>query len=179
MTPPAAPERDKNPRFPSEIISHGLWLYDRFPLSYRDVQELWCERGLDVPHEAIRQWCLTCGQDYANQLKHRRAQPGDTWPVDEVCLTINGKRHDLGRAVDHAENGRALLVQSWRKQQAATKCLRKVLQGLQYVPRGVMTDKRQSDGAAKRARLPGVEPRQRRSRTHRCEHAPRPTRPRA
>jgi transposase-like protein len=97
MTPPADPERYKNHRFPGEIISHGVWLYYRFPLSYRDVQELLCERGIDVTHEAIRQWCLRFGQDYANQLKRRRAQPGDTWHLDEVFLTINGKRHYLWR----------------------------------------------------------------------------------
>ena len=69
MTPPAGPERYKNHRFPGEIISHGVWLYYRFPLSYRDVQELLFERGIDVTHEAIRQWCLKFGQDYANRLK--------------------------------------------------------------------------------------------------------------
>src|SRR5439155_3327086 len=95
MTPPADPARYKNHRFPGEIISHGVWLYYRFPLSYRDVQELLCERGIDVTHEAIRQWCLKFGQDYANQLKRRRAQPGDKWHLDEVFLTINGERHYL------------------------------------------------------------------------------------
>jgi len=58
MTPPADPERYKNHRFPSEIINHGVWLYYRFPLSYRDVQEILCERSITVTHEAIRQWCL-------------------------------------------------------------------------------------------------------------------------
>ena len=100
MTPPTDPERYKNHRFPGEIISHGVWLYYRFPLSYRDVQELLFARGIDVTHEAIRQWCLEFGQDYANQLKRRRAQPGDKWHFDEVFLTINGKRHYLWRAVD-------------------------------------------------------------------------------
>ena len=79
MTSPADPERYKNHRFPGEIISHGVWLYYRFPLSYRDVQELLCERDIDVTHEAIRQWCRKCGQGDAHQLKHRRAQPGDKW----------------------------------------------------------------------------------------------------
>ena len=74
MTPPADPERYKNHRFPGEIISHGVWLYYRFSLSYRDVQELLFERGIDVTHEAIRQWCRKFGQDYANQLKRRRAR---------------------------------------------------------------------------------------------------------
>jgi len=97
MTPPADPERYKNHRFPGEIISHGVWLYYRFPLSYRDVQELLLERGIDVTHEAIRQWCPKFGQDYANQLKRRRAQPGDKWHLDEVFLAIHGQRHYLWR----------------------------------------------------------------------------------
>jgi putative transposase len=110
MTPPANSERYKNHRFPGEIISHGVWLYYRFPLSYRDVQELLFERGSDVTHEAIRQWCLKFGQDYANQLKRRRAQPGDKWHLDEVFLTINGERHDLWRAVDQDDNVLDILV---------------------------------------------------------------------
>jgi putative transposase len=77
MTPPAHTERYKHHRFPGEIISHGAWLYDRFHLSDRGVQELLCERGIDVTYEAIRHWCLKFGQDYANQLRHRRPRPGD------------------------------------------------------------------------------------------------------
>src|SRR6267143_1685294 len=71
MTPPADPERYKHHRFPSEIISHGVWLYYRFPLSYRDVQELLFERGVTVSHEAMRQWCRKFGQDDANRLRRR------------------------------------------------------------------------------------------------------------
>jgi putative transposase len=103
MTPPADPKRYKNHRLPGEIISHGVWLYYRSPLSYRDVQELLCERGIDVTHEAICQWCLKFGQDYANQLKRRRPRPGDKWHLDEVFLTINGQLHYLWRAVDQDE----------------------------------------------------------------------------
>jgi putative transposase len=110
MTPPADTERYKNHRFPGEIISHGAWRYYRFPLSYRDVHELLCERGIDVPHEALRQWCLQWGQDYANRLKRRRAHPGDKWHLDEVFVTIPGKRHDLWRAVDQEDNVPDILV---------------------------------------------------------------------
>ena len=88
MTPPADPERYKNPRFPGEIISHGVWLYYRFSLSYRDVEEMLLARGIDVTHEAIRQWCLKFGQGYANQLKHRRAQPGDKWHLAIVFTQL-------------------------------------------------------------------------------------------
>jgi transposase-like protein len=141
MKPPTDPARYKNHRFPGEIISHGVWLYYRFPLSYRDVEEILFERGIDVTHEAIRQWCLKFGQDYANQLKHRRAQPGDKWHLDEVFLTINGKRHYLWRAVDQDDNVLDILVQSRRNKQAAKKFFRKLLKGLQYVPRVIITDK--------------------------------------
>ena len=141
MTPPAAPECYKNHRFPGEIISHGVWLYYRFPLSYRDVQEILFERGIDVTHEAIRQWCLKFGQDYANRLKHRRAQPGDKWHLDEVFLTINGERHYLWRAVDQDDNVLDILVQSRRNKHAAKKFFRKLFKGLTYVPRVIITDK--------------------------------------
>jgi hypothetical protein len=82
MPPPANIERYKHHRFPGEIISHGVWLYYRFPLSYRAVQELLFARGLDVTYEAIRHWCLKFGQDYANRLRRRRARPGDKWHLE-------------------------------------------------------------------------------------------------
>jgi putative transposase len=178
MTPPAAPKRYKNHRFPGEIISPGVWLYYRFPLSYHDVQELVFERGITVTHEAIRQWCLKFGQAYANQLKRRRPRPGDTWPLDEVLLTINGERHYRWRAVDQDDNVLDILVQSRRNTHAAKKFFRKLLKGLTYVPRVIITDKLKSYGAAKRELLPGVEHRQSRYLNHRCENSHRPTRQR-
>src|SRR5262245_6647648 len=150
MTPPADPARYQNHRCPSEISSHGVWLYDRFPLSYRDVQESLCERGITVTHAAIRAWCLKFGQAYANQLQHRRAQPGDKWHLAEVFLTINSKRHALWRAVDQDDNVLDILVQSRRNKQAAKKFFRKLLKGLLYVPRVIITDKLKSYGEAKR-----------------------------
>ena len=86
LTPPY-----KNHRFPAEIISHGVWLYFRFCLSYRDVEELLFARGIIVTYEAIRKWCRKFGQAYANQLRRRRPRPGDKWHLDEVFLTINGE----------------------------------------------------------------------------------------
>jgi putative transposase len=178
MTPPADPARYKHHRFPGEIISHGVWLYYRFPLSDRDVQEILCERGIDVTHEAIRQWGRKCGQAYANQLRCRRAQPGDKWHLAEVFLTMNGQRHYLWRAVDHDDHVLDILVQSRRNKKAAKKVFRQLLQGLQYVPRVLITDQLKSDGAAKREILPGVEHRQSRSLNNRCENSHRPTRQR-
>jgi putative transposase len=178
MTPPADPERSKNPRFPGEIISHGVWLSYRFPLSYRDVQELLFERGIDVTHAAIRQWWLKFGQDYAKRLKRRRPQPGDKWHLDEVFLTIHGERHYLWRAVDQDDNVLDILVPSRRNTHAAKQFFRKLLKGLQYVPRVLITDKLKSYGAAKREILPGVAHRQSRYLNNRCEHSHRPTRQR-
>jgi putative transposase len=178
MTPPATSERYKNHRFPGEIISHGLWRYYRFTLSYRDVEELLFEHGITVSHEAIRQWCRKFGQDYANRLRRRRPQPGNKWHLDEVFLTINGQRHYLWRAVDQDDHVLDILVQSRRNKQAAKKFFRKLLKGLTYVPRVIITDKLKSYGAAQREILPGVEHRQRRYLNNRCENAHRPTRQR-
>ena len=178
MPPPANTARYKNHCFLAEIISHGVWLSYRFTLSYRDVQELLFERGVAVSHEAIRQWCRKFGQDDANRLRRRRPQPGDTWHLDEVFLTMNGERHYLWRAVDQDDNVLDILVQRRRDKQAAKKFFRKLLKGLLYVPRVLITDKLKSYGAAKREMLPGVEHRQSRSRNNRCEHSHRPTRQR-
>src|SRR5262247_250129 len=169
MTPPADPDRYKNHRFPGEIISHGVWLYYRFTLSYRDVEELLFERGITVSHEAVRQWCRKFGQEYANRLRRRRPQPGDKWHLDEVFLTINGERHYLWRAVDQDDNVLDILVQSRRNKQAAKKFFRKLLKGLLYVPRVIITDKLKSYGAAKREMLPGVEHRQSRYLNNPCD----------
>jgi putative transposase len=178
MTPSANTERYKHHRFPGDIIRHGVWLSYRFTLSYRDVQELLFERGITVSHEAIRPWCRKFGQDSANRLRRRRPRPGDTWYLDEVFLTINGKRHYLWRAVDQDDNVLDILVQSRRNKQAAKKFFRQLLKGLTSVPRVIITDQLQSYGAAKRESLPGVEHRQSRSRNNRCEHSHRPTRQR-
>src|SRR5215207_2557028 len=96
MDTSAATTTYKNHRFPLEIISHAVWLYFRFCLSFRDVEELLLERGVVVTYEAIRKWCHKFGQSHANQLRRRRPRPGDKWHLDEVCLTIKGERHICG-----------------------------------------------------------------------------------
>ena len=100
MTTPAPSALYKGHRFPPEIIRHGVWLYFRFALSYRDVEELLVERGVAVTDETIRQWCLRFGQTDANELRRRRPRPRDTWHWDEVFLRINGQTHSLWHAVD-------------------------------------------------------------------------------
>jgi putative transposase len=168
----------KNHRFPAEIISHAVWLYFRFCLSYRDVEELLFARGVIVTYEAIRQWCRKFGQPYANQLRRRRPRPGDKWHMDEVFLTINGARQYLWRAVDQDGHVLDILVQSRRNKKAAKKFFRKRLKGLTYVPGVIITDKLKSYGAAKPEILPGVEHRQHRYLNNRAENSHQPTRQR-
>jgi putative transposase len=165
-------------RFPAEIISHGVWLYFRFCLSYRDVEELLFARGVLVTYEAIRKWCRKFGQAYAHQLRRRRPRPGDKWHLDEVFLTINGERHYLWRAVDQDGNVLDILVQSRRNKKAAKKFFRKLLKGLTCVPRVIITDTLNSYGAAKREIPPGVEHRQHRYLNNRAENSHQPTRQR-
>ncbi len=169
----------KRHRFPPQIISHAVWLYFRFALSYRDVEELLAERGVELTYETVRQWCRKFGQDYANDLRRRRPQPGDKWPLDEVFIAINGVTHYRWRAVDQHGNGLDILVQSRRNKQAAKRFFRKLLKRVRYAPRVVITDKLASYGAAKREVLPGVEHRQHRRLNNRAENSHQPTRERA
>jgi putative transposase len=178
MNTPASTDRYKNHRFPIEIISHAVWLYYRFCLSYRDVEELLFVRGVIVSYEAIRKWCRKFGQTYANQLRRRRPKPGDKWHLDEVFLMIHGERHYLWRAVDQEGSVLDILVQRRRDKKAAKKFFRKLLKGCQYVPRVIVTDKLKSYGAAKREVLPSVEHRQHRYLNNRAENSHQPTRQR-
>jgi putative transposase len=178
MNPRPISNQYKRHRFPAEIISHCVWLYFRFCLSYRDVEELMAERGLSLTYEAVRYWCRKFGQAYANQLRHRRPRPGDTWHLDEVYLTIRGERHYLWRAVDQDGNVLDILVQRRRDKQAAKTFFRKLLKGLRYVPRVMVTDKLKSYEAAKRDMLPSVEHRQHRYLNNRAENSHQPTRQR-
>jgi putative transposase len=178
MNPPLPTNLYKRHRFPAEIISHCVWLYFRFCLSYQDVEKLMAERGVLLTYEAVRYWCRKFGQAYANQLRRRRPRPGDKWHLDEVFLTIRGERHYLWRAVDQDGHILDILVQRRRDKRAAKKFFRKLLKGLRYVPRVMVTDKLQSYGAARREMLPGVEHRQHRYLNNRAENSHQPTRQR-
>jgi putative transposase len=168
----------KRHRFPAEIISHCVWLYFRFCLSYRDVEELMAERGITLTYEAVRYWCRKFGQVYANQLRRRCPRPGDKWHLDEVFLSIHGQRHYLWRAVDQDGHILDILVQRQRDKQAAKRFFRKLLKGFTYVPRVVITDQLKSYGAALREILPSVEHRQHRFLNNRAENSHQPTRQR-
>lgn len=163
-------------RFPAEIIAHAVWLYHCFGLSLREVETILAERGIIVSYESIRAWGLRFGRAFANALKKRRPRPGDKWHLDEVFIRIPGKRHYLWRAVDQHGTVLDILVQSRRNTKAAKRFFKKLLKGLQYVPRVVVTDKLKSYGAAKREILPGVEHRQSRYLNNRAEVSHQPTR---
>jgi putative transposase len=165
-------------RYTAEIISHCVWLYHRFPLSLREVQEMMLARGIIVSHETVRQWCAKFGQIYANGLRRRRPRPGDKWHLDEVFITINGKRQYLWRAVDQHGNVLDILVTSRRDAKAATRFFRKLLTGLAYAPRVLVTDKLASYGVARRRLIPGVEHRQSKYLNNRAENSHQPTRQR-
>jgi putative transposase len=135
-------------------------------------------RGVIVSYEAIRKWCRTFGLQYAKQLRRRRPRPGATWHLEEVFLTIHGKRLYLWRAVDQEGNVLDILVQRRRDKHAAKKFFCKLLKGLAYAPRVLITDQLKSYGAAKRDLLPSVEHRQHRYLNNRAENSHQPTRQR-
>lgn len=163
-------------RFPPEIISYAVWLYFRFPLSLRMVDELLASRGIFVSHETVRQWALRFGQMFANQIRRRLPDTGDKWHLDEVVLTIAGVKHWLWRAVD--QNGIVLdiLVQSRRDTRAAKRLFRKLMKRQRRTPRVMITDKLASYGAAKREVMPSVEHRKHKRLNNRAENSHQPTR---
>jgi putative transposase len=177
----AAPTRDplhRGYRFPAELISHAVWLYYRFHLSHRDVEDLLAERGVRVSYEAIRLWCRRFGPAVAAGLRRRRARAGDKWHLDEVQLKIKGTRHWLWRAVDQHGLVLDILVQARRDQHAAERFLRRVLDGEAQAPRVVVTDKLASYPPALRRVLPGVEHRRHKRLNNRAENSHRPVRKR-
>ena len=124
-----------------EVISQAVWLYFRFPLSLRMVEEMLAARGIIVSHESVRQWALKFGQDFANQIRRRLPCAGDKWHLDEVVLKIAGKKHWLWRAVDQDGIVLDVLVQSRRDKGAAKRLLRKLLKRQCRAPRVMITDK--------------------------------------
>ena len=160
----------KGHRFPVEIISHCVWLYHRFPLCLRDVEQMMAHRGVSVSYDTIHQWCRKFGQTYANGLRRRRPRPGDKWHLDEVFIKINGKIHYLWRAVDQQGTVLDILVTPRRNAKAATRFFRKLLKGLRYVPRVLVTDKLASYGVAHRWLIPSVEHRRSKYLNNRAEN---------
>ncbi len=137
-------------RFPPAIIQHAVWLYLRFTLSYRDVEELLAERGLDISYESVRSWVLKFGPMIARNLRRCRSRPSDLWHLDEMVVRIAGKHMYLWRAVDHEGEVLEILVQRRRDKRAAVKLMRKLLRKQGFAPKRVTTDKLRSYGAALR-----------------------------
>ena len=131
-------------RFPLVVIEHAVWLYLRFTLSYRDVEELLAELGLDMSYESVRSWVLKFGPMIARRLRQGRPRPSDRWHLDEMVIRIAGRRMYLWRAVDHEGEILDVLVQRRRDRHAAIKLIRK--QG--FAPKRVTTDKLRSSRAA-------------------------------
>ena len=142
--------------FPPEIISHAVWLYHRFCLSFRDVEDLLAERGIVVSYETIRQWCRKFGSEYVRALKRRQGRLGDTWHLDELFVNIQGQQHYLWRAVDQDGDVIDILVQPRRDRRAAERFFRKLLKGQGHEPRRLVADKLRSYAAAHRTIMPSV-----------------------
>jgi len=162
--------------FPAEIISPCVWLYFRFTLSFRDIEEMLAMRGVTLSYETAREWCFKFGQTYANGVRRESPRPGDRWHLDEVFLKINGRVHYLWRAVDQDGDALDILVQRRRDRKAAKKFFRKLLKGLRYVPRVIITDKLKSYSAAKAEVMPGVDHLQQKYQNNRAENSHQPTR---
>ena len=138
-------------QFPPAIIRHTVWLYLRFTLSYRDVEDLLAERGLDVSYESVRRWVLKFGPLFARELRRRRHRPTSRWHFDEMAVLIGGEQFWLWRAVDDEGEVLDLLVQRRRDKNAAVKLMRNLLRKQGFAPDVLVTDKLRSYGAAKAA----------------------------
>ena len=161
--------------FPPAIIEYAVWLYFRFSLSLRDVEDLLSERGIIVSHETIRFWVVKFGRQYAKSIRRDRHQVGDKWHLDEVVISIRGKKHWLWRAVDQRGHSLEILVQSRRNTKEAKRFMRKLMK--QYgMPRVIITDKLRSYGAAKRDLAPGLEHRSHKGLNNAAEVSHKPTR---
>ena len=137
-------------QFPAEIIRHAVWLYLRFTLSYRDVEELLAERGVETSYETVRRWVLKFGPSFARKLRRLRPRPTSKWHLDEMVVSIQGRRMYLWRAVDSEGEVLDLLVQPKRDTAAALRLMRKLLKKQGYAPDELVTDKLGSYDAARR-----------------------------
>ena len=144
----------KRHRFPQEIISYAVWLYYRFNLSHRDIEDLLAERGITVSYESIRLWCIKFGPKYARRLKRKDQGYGDTFFIDEVFVKINGKQHYLWRAVDQDGEVVDVFLQVRRDGTAAKRFFKRLLISHGGEPRKIVTDKLRSYGVAHREVMP-------------------------
>ena len=146
----------KRHRFPPDIISYAVWLYYRFNLSHRDIEDLLAERGIIVTRASIRLWCIKFGTLYARRLKQRHRGYGDTLYIDEVFVKINGKQQYLWRAVDQDGEVVDVYLQARRDSAAAKRFFKRLMQSCGGEPRNIVTDKLRSYGVAHRELTPDV-----------------------
>ena len=165
-------------RYPRDVISHAVWIYYRFSLSLREVEDLLAKRGILVSYETIRRWCRKFGPEYARRLRKNQGRLGDTWYLDEVFVTINGTRQYLWRAVDQDGDLLDILVQPRRDGRAAERFFRKLLKGQEETPSRVVTDKLKSYRAALRTTMPSVRHDTERYANNRAEVSHQPARQR-
>lgn len=168
----------KRHRFPPAVIAHAVWLYFRFPLSLRLVEELLLERGIIVSYETIRCWAKKFGPDYATRLRRKVPNPNDVWHLDEVVVTIGGRKHWLWRAVD--QDGYVLdeIVQTRRNTKAARRLLIRLMKKQGCLPKRIVTNKLRSYAAARRQVMPAVEHRSHKGLNNRAENSHLPLRKR-
>ncbi|ERP96377.1 hypothetical protein Q669_28825 [Labrenzia sp. C1B10] len=159
----------KRHRFPPEIIARAVWLYFRFPLSLRMIEEMLLERGISVSYETIRRWGKKFGPAYARRLRSKQPSRSDVWFLDEMRIVIAGKKHWLWRAVD--QDGYVLdeIVQTRRNTKAARRLLTRLLKKQGITPKRMITDKLRSYGAARRQVMPTVEHRSHKGLNNRAE----------
>ena len=166
----------KRYRFPPDIISYAVWLYFRFNLSHRDIEDLLAQRGIIVSYESIRLWCIKFGRIYTRRLKRRHTGYGDTFYIDEVYVKINGKQHYLWRAVDQEGEVVDVFLQSRRDGAAAKRFFKRLLRRQGEEPRQIVTDKLRSYGIAQRELIPETSHNTAQYANNRAELSHQPTR---
>ncbi|MGW1898211.1 IS6 family transposase [Streptomyces hirsutus] len=162
-------------RYPAELIAHAVWLYHRFPLSFREVEEQLLTRGVIVSHGTVRQWCARFGPEYAAGLRCRRSRAGDKWRLDQVFVKVNGVRRYLWRAVDQDGNVLDVLVRSRRDAAAVKRFPAKLMKKQCRVPRVLVTNRLRSYVVVHRELMPSVEHRQSKYLNTRAENSHQPT----
>ena len=172
-TPPSTYKRH---RFPAEIIQYTVWLYHRFNLSHRDIEDLLAERGIHVSYEAIRLWCNKFGPKYATRLTRTHQGYGDTFFIDEVFIKMDGKQHYLWRAVDQDGEVVDVFLQKRRDGKAAKRFFKRLLKKHQDAPRKIVTDKLGSYRVAHREIIPDTSHDTSRYANNRAELSHQPTR---
>ena len=163
-------------QFPPPVIQHAVWLYLRFTLSFRDVEDLLAERGFDISYETVRRWVMKFGPQFARELRNRRSRPTSRWHLDEMMVTIAGRNFWLWRAVDDEGEVLDLLVQRRRNRAAAVKLLRKLLKKQGFAPDTMVTDRLRSYAAAKAELGLSARHEQGPRKNNRAENSHQPTR---